>query len=75
MMSTKRKKGRTVHANASVIIGRPLTRYTIEDAVELKAARHVTGAYATNAAGEALPPFYLYNSSAKSDYKFRVKVE
>jgi hypothetical protein len=41
----------------------------------VKSARHVTGAYATNAAGEALPPFFIYNSSAKSDDNFWVKVE
>jgi hypothetical protein len=40
----------------------------------VKSARHVTGVYATNAAGEALPPFYIYDSSAKSDENFRVKV-
>jgi hypothetical protein len=40
----------------------------------VKSARHVTGAYATNAAGEALPPFYIYDSAAKSDDNFRVKV-
>jgi hypothetical protein len=34
----------------------------------VKSARHVT-----NAAGEALPPFYKYDLSAKSDEKFRVK--
>ena len=39
-----------------------------------KSARHVTGVYATNAAGEALPPFYIYDSSAKLDENFRVKV-
>ncbi|KAI2500983.1 hypothetical protein MHU86_13457 [Fragilaria crotonensis] len=39
-----------------------------------KSARHVTGAYATNSAGEALPPFYIFDSSAKSDENFRVKV-
>ena len=41
----------------------------------VKSARHVTGAYATNSAGEALPPFYIFDSSAKSDENFRVKVE
>jgi hypothetical protein len=40
----------------------------------VKSARHVTGVYATNAAGEALPPFYIYDSSAKVDANFRVKV-
>jgi hypothetical protein len=40
----------------------------------VKSARHVTGAYATNAAGEALPPFYIFDSSAKSTENFRVKV-
>ena len=42
----------------------------------VKSARHVTGAYATTAAGEALPPFYNFDSStAKSEDNFRVKVE
>ena len=41
----------------------------------VKSARHVTGAYATTAAGEALPPFYIFDSSAKSEENFRVKVE
>jgi hypothetical protein len=40
----------------------------------VKSARHVTGAYATNAAGEALPPFYIFDSCAKSAENFRVKV-
>ena len=40
----------------------------------VKSARHVTGAYATNAAGEALPPFYIFDSSAKSEENFRVRV-
>ncbi len=35
----------------------------------------MTGAYATNAAGEALPPFYINDSSAKSDDNFQVKVD
>ena len=41
----------------------------------IKSARHVTGVYATTAAGEALPPFYIFDSSAKSEENFRVKVE
>ena len=41
----------------------------------VKSARQVTGAYATNAAGEALSPFYIYDWSAKSDDNFRVKVD
>jgi hypothetical protein len=41
----------------------------------VKSARHVTGAYATNAAGEALPPFFIYDSSAKSEGNFCVKVD
>jgi hypothetical protein len=40
----------------------------------VKSARNVTGAYATNAAGEVLPPFYTFDSSAKSAENFRVKV-
>ena len=40
----------------------------------VKSARHVTGVCATNAAGEALHPFYIYDLSAKSDENFRVKV-
>jgi hypothetical protein len=41
----------------------------------VKSARHVTGAYATTAAGEALPPFYIFDSSAKCEENFRVRVE
>jgi hypothetical protein len=41
----------------------------------VKSARHVTGAYATTAAGEVLPPFYIFDSSAKSEENFRVRVE
>ena len=42
---------------------------------KVKSARHVTGAYATNAAGEALPPFYIFDSGAKLSENFQVKVE
>ena len=31
--------------------------------------------YATNAEGEALPPFYIFDSTAKSDENFRVKMD
>ena len=41
----------------------------------VKSARHVTGAYATNATGEALPPFYIFDSCAKTSENFQVKVE
>jgi hypothetical protein len=41
----------------------------------VKAGRHVTAAYATNAEGEALPPFYIFDSTAKSDDNFRVKID
>jgi hypothetical protein len=41
----------------------------------VKSARHVTGAYATTAAGETLPPFYIFDSSAKLEGNFRVKVD
>jgi hypothetical protein len=41
----------------------------------VKSARHVTGAYATTAAGEVLPPFYIFDSSTKSEENFRVRVE
>jgi hypothetical protein len=33
----------------------------------------VTGVYATNAAGEALPPMYIFDSGAKLEQNFRVK--
>ena len=37
----------------------------------VKSARHVTAVYyATNAAGEALPPFYIYDLSAKVEANF-----
>jgi hypothetical protein len=42
---------------------------------KVKSARHVTGAYATNAAGEALPPFYIFDSGAKLSENFQVNVE
>ena len=41
----------------------------------VKSARHVTGVYATNSAGEALPPFYIFDSCAKTSENYRVKVE
>jgi hypothetical protein len=41
----------------------------------VKSGRHVTGVYATNAEGEALPPFYIFDSTAKSDENFRVKMD
>lgn len=41
----------------------------------VKSSRHVTGAYATNSAGEALPPLYIFDSSAKLDENFRVRVQ
>jgi len=41
----------------------------------VKSGRHVTGVYATNAAGEALPPFYIFDSTAKSEDNFRVKID
>jgi hypothetical protein len=39
-----------------------------------KAGRHVTGVYATSAAGEALPPMYIFDSSATTDKGYRVRV-
>jgi hypothetical protein len=41
----------------------------------VKSSRHVTGAYATNSAGKALPPFFIFDSGAKVENKFRVKAE
>jgi hypothetical protein len=41
----------------------------------VKAGRHVTGAYTTNTEGEALLPFYIFDSTAKSDENFRVKID
>jgi hypothetical protein len=40
----------------------------------VKAGRHVTGVYATNAAGEALPPMFIFDSGAKIEDSFRVKL-
>jgi hypothetical protein len=42
----------------------------------MKSAKHVTtGAYTTNMAGEALPPFYVLNSSANKLWEnFQLKV-
>ncbi len=36
----------------------------------VKSGCHVTGVYATNAEGEALPPFYIFDSTAKSEENF-----
>ena len=38
-----------------------------------KSSRHVTGVYATNAAGETLPLMLIFDSSAKSVEKFQVR--
>ena len=40
----------------------------------VKAGRHVTGVYATNADGEVLPPMYIFDSGATIHANFRVKV-
>ena len=41
----------------------------------VKASRHVTGVYATNTAGESLPPMYIFDSCAKIDDNFRVRMQ
>jgi len=41
----------------------------------VKSGRHVTGVYATNADGEALPPFYIFNLTAKSEENFRITMD
>ena len=41
----------------------------------VKSSRHVTGVYATNAAGEALPPMYIFDSCATIDENFRVRLQ
>ncbi len=41
----------------------------------VKSGRHVTGVYATNAAGEALPSFYIFNLTDNSELNFRVKMD
>jgi hypothetical protein len=41
---------------------------------KVKAGRHVTGVYATNADGEALPPFYIFDSTATCKDNFRVNM-
>jgi len=40
----------------------------------VKPGRHVTGVYATNSAGEALPPMYIFDSGAKIESNYRVKM-
>ncbi len=40
----------------------------------VKPGRHVTGVYATNSAGEALPPIYIFDSGAKIESNYRVKM-
>ncbi len=42
----------------------------------VKSGRHVTGVYATNTAGEALPPFYMmFDLTAKSGENFCIKMD
>jgi hypothetical protein len=41
---------------------------------DVKSSRHVTGVYATTAAGEAVPPMYIFDSGAKNEANFRVKL-
>jgi hypothetical protein len=40
----------------------------------VKPGRHVTGVYATNSAGEALPPLHIFDSGAKVESNYRVKL-
>lgn len=40
----------------------------------VKSSRHVTGVYATSSAGEALPPMFIFDSGAKIEENFRVKM-
>jgi hypothetical protein len=39
----------------------------------VKAGRHVTGVYAMNAAGKALPLMYIFDSGVKPEQNFQVK--
>ena len=41
----------------------------------VKNARHVTGVYATNAAGESFPPMYIFDSSCKNPANYQVKID
>ena len=41
----------------------------------VKSSRHVTGVYATNAAGESLPPMYIFDSGAKIEDNFQVRLQ
>ncbi len=41
----------------------------------VKSGRHITGVYATNAKGKASLPFYISESTAKTDENFRVKMD
>ena len=41
----------------------------------VKSSRHVTGVYATNAAGESLPPMYIFDSGAKFEDNFQVRMQ
>jgi hypothetical protein len=41
----------------------------------VKSSRHVTGVYATNADGESLPPMYIFDSGAKFEDNFQVRLQ
>ena len=38
-----------------------------------RGSRHTTGVYCFNAAGESLPPLYIFDSSAKDTENFQMK--
>ena len=40
----------------------------------VKAGRHVAGVFATKAAGEALPPLYIFDLGATNESNFLVKL-
>ena len=40
-----------------------------------KSSRHITGVYASNAAGEALPPMYIFDTTVQSKENFQVRPE
>ena len=41
----------------------------------IRGARHTTGVYATTAAGETMPPVYIFDTTAKNSDNFKVKEE
>ena len=63
--TASKKGGSTTQSWANVSFQRP-------GQPVVESARHTTGVYTTNAAGEVLPPMYIFDSKAKDEENFTI---